>query len=205
MLTTNKGKTVRTRVAEIRSTGRNTMGVKLIDLPGNEKLQDIARVVSQPEEEDVPREPLRRNEMAGEPPGGSPRRRVKSDLAAGNHLMVVKRMVVWIFCPAKPVLNRSPQMANTLDKRASPAGRFRRRNLARFTLPVLPALVGLCAAELSWPAASGSAFGKSGGSGRSASPVNSFPAPARRQPAAAGRPITGGRSKALIVKITMAR
>ncbi len=51
MLTTNKGKTVRTRVSEIRSTGRNAMGVKLIDLPGTEKLQDIARVVSQPEDE----------------------------------------------------------------------------------------------------------------------------------------------------------
>jgi DNA gyrase subunit A len=52
MLTTNKGQTVRTRVAEIRTTGRNTTGVKLIDLPGTEKLQDIARVISQPEDEE---------------------------------------------------------------------------------------------------------------------------------------------------------
>jgi DNA gyrase subunit A len=57
MLTTNKGKTVRTRVSEIRSTGRNTMGVKLIDLPGNEKLQDIARVISQPDDEEPPAPP----------------------------------------------------------------------------------------------------------------------------------------------------
>ena len=47
VLTTNKGKTVRTRIREIRETGRNTMGVKLIDLARNEKLQDIAKVVSQ--------------------------------------------------------------------------------------------------------------------------------------------------------------
>ena len=32
MLITNKGQMVRTRVSEIRETGRNTMGVKLIDL-----------------------------------------------------------------------------------------------------------------------------------------------------------------------------
>ncbi len=37
MLTTNKGKTVRTRVSEIRETGRNTMGVKLIDLATERK------------------------------------------------------------------------------------------------------------------------------------------------------------------------
>ncbi len=52
VLTTNKGKTVRTRVSEIRETGRNTSGVKLIDLDGREKLQDIARVVSQSGDDD---------------------------------------------------------------------------------------------------------------------------------------------------------
>ncbi len=50
MLTTNKGQTVRTRVEEIRETGRNATGVKLMDLPKNVKLQDIARIVSQGEE-----------------------------------------------------------------------------------------------------------------------------------------------------------
>ncbi len=54
VLTTNKGKTVRTRISEIRETGRNTMGVKLIDLAKNEKLQDIAKVVSQNDEEEEP-------------------------------------------------------------------------------------------------------------------------------------------------------
>ena len=58
MLTTNKGKTVRTRVSEIRETGRNTMGVKLIDLDRSEKLQDIARVISQGDDEETPAAPL---------------------------------------------------------------------------------------------------------------------------------------------------
>src|SRR5206468_3673382 len=39
MLITNKGQMVRTRVKEIRETGRNTMGVKLMDLRNGEKLQ----------------------------------------------------------------------------------------------------------------------------------------------------------------------
>src|SRR5438067_999970 len=47
MLITTKGQMVRTRVREIRAVGRNTMGVKLMDLRGTEKLQAIAPVVSQ--------------------------------------------------------------------------------------------------------------------------------------------------------------
>lgn len=50
MLITSGGQMVRTRVAEIRAAGRNTMGVKLINLPPKEKLQAIAPVVSQQEE-----------------------------------------------------------------------------------------------------------------------------------------------------------
>lgn len=46
MLTTNKGQTVRIPVSQIREAGRNTMGVKLIDLPNGERLADIARVVT---------------------------------------------------------------------------------------------------------------------------------------------------------------
>jgi DNA gyrase subunit A len=53
MLITNKGQMVRTRVKEIRETGRNTMGVKLMDLRNDEKLQAIAPVVSQAEEEEA--------------------------------------------------------------------------------------------------------------------------------------------------------
>jgi DNA gyrase subunit A len=51
MLITTKGQMVRTRVKEIRIVGRNTMGVKLMDLRGAEKLQAIAPVVSQADEE----------------------------------------------------------------------------------------------------------------------------------------------------------
>jgi DNA gyrase subunit A len=50
MLITNKGKMVRTRVSEIRETGRNAQGVKLIDLREGENLQDIAPVVSDAED-----------------------------------------------------------------------------------------------------------------------------------------------------------
>jgi DNA gyrase subunit A len=52
MLITTKGQMVRTRVKEIRIVGRNTMGVKLMDLRGAEKLQAIAPVVSQAEEDE---------------------------------------------------------------------------------------------------------------------------------------------------------
>ena len=52
MLITNKGKMVRTRVSEIRETGRNAQGVKLIDLRETENLQAIAPVVSDPDEEE---------------------------------------------------------------------------------------------------------------------------------------------------------
>ena len=47
MLITTKGQMVRTRVSEVRAVGRNTMGVKLMNLKSGEKLQAIARVVSQ--------------------------------------------------------------------------------------------------------------------------------------------------------------
>jgi DNA gyrase subunit A len=51
MLITNKGKMVRTRVAEIRETGRNAQGVKLIDTREGEILSGIAPVVANEEEE----------------------------------------------------------------------------------------------------------------------------------------------------------
>ena len=53
MLITTKGQMVRTRIAEIRAVGRNTMGVKLMDLRGAEKLQAIAPVVSQEVEDEA--------------------------------------------------------------------------------------------------------------------------------------------------------
>jgi len=53
MLITTKGQMVRTRVGEIRETGRNAQGVKLMDLKSGEKLQAIAPVVSRETEEIV--------------------------------------------------------------------------------------------------------------------------------------------------------
>jgi DNA gyrase subunit A len=53
MLITTKGQMVRTRVKEIRETGRNAQGVKLMDLRSGEKLQAIAPVVSQAAEEEA--------------------------------------------------------------------------------------------------------------------------------------------------------
>ena len=51
MLITSGGQMVRTPVAQIRETGRIAMGVKLINLPDGEKLQGIAPVVSQKDDE----------------------------------------------------------------------------------------------------------------------------------------------------------
>jgi DNA gyrase subunit A len=45
MLMTSSGQSIRIRAAEVRETGRNAQGVKLLTLKGNEKLQDISRVI----------------------------------------------------------------------------------------------------------------------------------------------------------------
>jgi DNA gyrase subunit A len=50
MLLTQQGQMVRTPVKDIRSAGRNTQGVKLINLNTGDKLTAIARVVSEAEE-----------------------------------------------------------------------------------------------------------------------------------------------------------
>lgn len=46
MLMTSGGQSIRIRCAEVRETGRNAQGVKLVTLRGDEKLQDIAKVLS---------------------------------------------------------------------------------------------------------------------------------------------------------------
>ena len=51
MLITGSGQMVRTRVSDIREAGRNTQGVKLIDLDASDKLQAIAPVISEEKEE----------------------------------------------------------------------------------------------------------------------------------------------------------
>jgi DNA gyrase subunit A len=53
MLMTSKGQSVRIRVAEIRETGRNAQGVKLMDLKDGEFIQDVATVVAEEEEEET--------------------------------------------------------------------------------------------------------------------------------------------------------
>lgn len=45
MLMTSSGQSIRIRSSEIRETGRNAQGVKLLTLKANEKLQDISRVI----------------------------------------------------------------------------------------------------------------------------------------------------------------
>jgi DNA gyrase subunit A len=51
MLITIGGQMVRTFVKDIREAGRNTQGVKLINLDANDKLQAIAPVISEQQEE----------------------------------------------------------------------------------------------------------------------------------------------------------
>ena len=60
MLLTEGGQMVRTKVADIREAGRNTQGVKLIELDGKDKLQAIAPVISEEGDE--------AGEVAGETP-----------------------------------------------------------------------------------------------------------------------------------------
>lgn len=54
MLLTAKGQSIRTRVREIRETGRGAKGVRLVNLEAGDKLLAIARVVESDEEESVP-------------------------------------------------------------------------------------------------------------------------------------------------------
>ena len=51
MLITVSGQMVRIGVKDIREAGRNTQGVKLIDLAENDRLQAIAPVISESEED----------------------------------------------------------------------------------------------------------------------------------------------------------
>jgi DNA gyrase subunit A len=57
MLLTAKGQSIRTRVAEIRETGRGAKGVKLVNLDESDKLLAIAKVVESDEEEAASGEP----------------------------------------------------------------------------------------------------------------------------------------------------
>jgi DNA gyrase subunit A len=69
MLITVGGQMVRTFVKDIRQTGRNTQGVKLIDLQQSDKLQAIAPVISEESGEiDPPPSPPAQPGAAGTEP-----------------------------------------------------------------------------------------------------------------------------------------
>ena len=52
MLMTDGGQSIRIRVADVRETGRNAQGVKLVTLKDGEKLQAVARVMPDDEDEE---------------------------------------------------------------------------------------------------------------------------------------------------------
>ena len=52
MLVTTNGKIIRLRIKDIRIIGRNTQGVRLIELEEGERVVSLARVVEKEEEDD---------------------------------------------------------------------------------------------------------------------------------------------------------
>ena len=54
MLVTNKGKIIRLRIKDIRVIGRNTQGVRLIDLEEGERVVSLARLAEKEEDEEEP-------------------------------------------------------------------------------------------------------------------------------------------------------
>lgn len=67
MLMTNKGQMVRTRVKEIRETGRNTMGVKLMDLRNGERLPAIAPLPARRKQKREPPKRRHKNRRLAQP------------------------------------------------------------------------------------------------------------------------------------------
>ena len=67
MLMTTGGQSIRIRVSDVRETGRNAQGVKLVTLNEEEKLQDIAPVRESTEEEPETEEPETEEPEAEEP------------------------------------------------------------------------------------------------------------------------------------------
>ena len=52
MLMTDVGQSIRIRVSDVRETGRNAQGVKLVTLNKGEKLQAVARVMPDDESDE---------------------------------------------------------------------------------------------------------------------------------------------------------
>ena len=67
MLMTTGGQSIRIRVSDVRETGRNAQGVKLVTLNEEEKLQDIAPVRESTEEEPEAEEPVTEEPVTEEP------------------------------------------------------------------------------------------------------------------------------------------
>ena len=53
MVITNGGQVIRTRVSEIRETGRNTQGVRVIRLGDDEQVVDVEPVAEGEDDEDL--------------------------------------------------------------------------------------------------------------------------------------------------------
>jgi len=71
MLMTSTGQSIRIRVSEIRETGRNAQGVKLLTLKEGEKLQDISKVIADGDDAGAARdESAAGEEASGEAPSG---------------------------------------------------------------------------------------------------------------------------------------
>ncbi|MGB2011202.1 MAG: DNA gyrase subunit A [Akkermansiaceae bacterium] len=68
MLMTTDGQSIRIRCSDVRETGRAAQGVKLVTLKNGEKLQDIARVMPDDEEDDAEESAEASDEDAGATP-----------------------------------------------------------------------------------------------------------------------------------------
>ena len=53
MIINKSGLTIRMRVDDLRVMGRNTQGVKLINLKGNDSIAAVAKVVREEEDEEI--------------------------------------------------------------------------------------------------------------------------------------------------------
>ncbi len=56
MLISNKGKIIRLRIKDIRVIGRNTQGVRLIELEDGERVVSLARLAEKEEDDDLEHE-----------------------------------------------------------------------------------------------------------------------------------------------------
>jgi DNA gyrase subunit A len=74
MLMTTKGQSVRIRICDIRETGRNAQGVKLMGLKEGETIQDVATVVADEAEpvEETAAEPATGEAPAADVPDAAP-------------------------------------------------------------------------------------------------------------------------------------